>query len=391
MPKTKEWFENIKISTPAYIFNLDELVQRVMNIRNSLSPQVKLCYAMKANPFIIDWIADEVDYLEVCSPGEFKICEMSSISIKKVIMSGVYKNETDMDYAIETYREEITYTVESLHQWTMLQRLARIHGVKLKLLVRLTSGNQFGMDGKDIYDFLANHQCENVDVVGVQYFTGTMKCSKKKFQRDLLKVDEMISRLELEYGFNNLIFEYGPGLAIDYFDENPNLETEIFNHLNEILLELDPQRQVTLEMGRFLTASCGSYLTTVVDKKQNQQGNYCIVDGGINHINYYGQNMAMKRPPIKQVNKSGSEEPWTIFGALCTTSDILARNVNLLDLDIGERLLFERTGAYSMTEGISLFLSRAMPQVYFISETEGLKKVRGKIETYPMNYIERGD
>lgn len=391
MSQPKEWYENTEITTPAYIFNLDELTERVRNTRNLLPQKVKLCYAMKANPFIIDRLADEVDYFEVCSPGEFKICEMSQIPIEKVIMSGVYKNEEDMAYAIERYRDQITYTVESIHQWQMLQNLAKVYQVKLKLLIRLTSGNQFGVDSQAIYDFLRNELSQSVDIVGVQYFTGTMKCSKKKFQRDLLKVTEMISRFELEYGFKNLTLEYGPGLAVDYFDENPSLELEILDHLNDALLELDPERHVTLEMGRFLTASCGSYVTTVVDTKQNKQGHYCIVDGGINQINYYGQNMAMKLPPIKQVKQSGPEEAWTIFGALCTTSDILARNVNLHGLEIGDRLLFQRTGAYSMTEGISLFLSRSLPQVYFISEATGLNQVRSKIETYPMNYIERGN
>ncbi|MEF3840581.1 alanine racemase [Enterococcus faecalis] len=391
MTKSKKWYENSDISTPAYIFNLDKLTQRVQDIRQSLPPQVKFCYAMKANPFIIDHLAEKVDYFEVCSPGEFKICEMSSIPISKVIMSGVYKNEIDMDYAIKVYREDITYTVESLRQWKVLQGLAEVHDVKLKLIIRLTSGNQFGMEGEDIYNLLSKNPSKHIEIIGIQYFTGTMKCSKKKFQRDLIKVSEMINRLEAEYGFKELTLEYGPGLAVDYFDENPNLEKEIIDHLNEVLLELDPKRKITLEMGRYVVASCGSYVTTVVDAKNNKNDHYCIVDGGINHINYYGQNMAMKLPPIKQTKEQGHEQTWTIFGSLCTTSDILARNVSLKNLEIGDRLLFERTGAYSMTEGISLFLSRAMPRVYFISEADGLKKVRERIETYSMNYIERGN
>ena len=53
---------------------------------------------------------------------------------------------------------------------------------------------------------------------------------------------------------------------------------------------------IVFEMGRFLTASCGYYMTKIVDQKKNDAVNVCIVDGGINHVNYYGQNMAMKTP-----------------------------------------------------------------------------------------------
>ena len=391
MSKPKEWYENTAITTPAYVFDLDVLTQRVDQIRAALPSSTKLAYAMKANPFIIDAIADHVDYFEVCSPGEFKICEMSQIPMEKVIMSGVYKSEEEIDYAFQKYGATVTYTVESLEQWRIMQRLALSQGLTVNVIVRLTSGNQFGIDAKDIYEFLATTEHVAFEVIGVQYFSGTMKCSQKKYQRDLKKVMEMIQRLEETYGWQDLKVEYGPGLAIDYFDEEPTMETEILEQLNESLLELDPERAVTLEMGRYMTASCGSYVTTVVDQKTIKQANYCIVDGGINHVNYYGQNMAMKCPPIQQSKATGTETAWTIFGALCTTSDILARNVPFLDLAIGDRLLFERTGAYSMTEGISLFLSRSMPYVYFTSQAAGLKMVRDKIETYTMNYIERGN
>ncbi|MEI3412825.1 MAG: hypothetical protein V8Q57_06260 [Blautia sp.] len=44
-----------------------------------------------------------------------------------------------------------------------------------------------------------------------------------------------------------------------------------------------------LEMGRYLAYLCGFYLTSIVDMKVNHEQSYAIVDGGINHLNYYGQ------------------------------------------------------------------------------------------------------
>ena len=38
--------------------------------------------------------------------------------------------------------------------------------------------------------------------------------------------------------------------------------------------------QVVLELGRSVVASCGTYLTSVVDTKTNVGSNYAIVDGG---------------------------------------------------------------------------------------------------------------
>ena len=99
--------------------------------------------------------------------------------------------------------------------------------------------------------------------------------------------------------------------------------------------------------------------------------NYAIVDGGINHLNYYGQAMAMKRPHCTQTDNTGNirmegdEEQWNLCGSLCTVSDVIVKLFPLKKPQISDMLIFERVGAYSVTEGIYLFLSRPMPRIYF--------------------------
>ena len=144
-----------------------------------------------------------------------------------------------------------------------------------------------------------------------------------------------------------------------------------------------------MEMGRFFAANCGSYVTEVVDNKTVHDINYVICDGGINHVKYQGQAMGMQQPVIHAV-KAGAEDDhaeknvYTICGSLCTTSDILARGVQLPKLHIGDRLVFEKTGAYSVTEGLALFLSRELPAVY-LQEEDHLTLVRDVKQVFTLN------
>ena len=69
-----------KYKTPLYIFDCDSLKARVDAIREKLGPEVSLCYAMKANPFLTAEMARLTDRIEVCSPGEMKICIREEIS-----------------------------------------------------------------------------------------------------------------------------------------------------------------------------------------------------------------------------------------------------------------------------------------------------------------------
>ncbi|MCD8241623.1 MAG: diaminopimelate decarboxylase, partial [Lachnospiraceae bacterium] len=146
--------------------------------------------------------------------------------------------------------------------------------------------------------------------------------------------------------------------------------------------------ELVFEMGRYLVASCGYYMTKFVDQKRNEAVNVLIADGGIHHVNYYGQNMAMKTPVLSffpQHPLEGEEEEWTVFGSLCTTADILLKRLPLTDARVGDYLVFHNIGAYSVTEGIYLFLSRDMPKIYLYSEAAGLKLIRDALETWKLN------
>ena len=160
-------------------------------------------------------------------------------------------------------------------------------------------------------------------------------------------------------------------------------------------------------MGRYLVATCGIYVSKVVDIKVHSEQQYCIIDGGINHINYYGQTMAMKIPAYAYVKNDGTivkayglleklrdntkklnindnkssadiekvntddknssidneKLKWTICGSLCTVADVIVKNLPIGQPDKEDLLFFYNIGAYSVTEGIYLFLSRTLPKI----------------------------
>lgn len=165
----------------------------------------------------------------------------------------------------------------------------------------------------------------------------------------------------------------------------------VLSEFRVLLESLNFKGKVVLEMGRFLAAACGYYVTSIVDMKVNKEQPYVIMDGGINHLNYYGQAMAMKQPYCTQLDTEGSEktegeeESWNLCGALCTVSDVVVKRFPLHKPQLHDILVFERVGAYSVTEGIYLFLSRPLPRVYFWTEGEGLRMVRDGVHTDLLN------
>lgn len=375
------------LATPAYVFDTDILEKRAGWIQECIHP-AKLCFAIKANPFLVNVLDAHVERYEVCSPGEFHICVQNRLDMRKIVLSGVNKEYEDVRYAME--QGVVHYTAESVAQLKLVERCASELGKQVELILRVTSGNQFGMSEADVISCIRGKEnYPHVQLMGLQYFTGTQKKVMKKIAGEVAYIEDFAERLREEEGFETKILEFGPGLGVPYFTKDDFEEdARLLKEFMELFQEKRPY-ELIFEMGRFLTASCGYYLTRIVDQKKNDAVNVCIVDGGINHVNYYGQNMAMKTPILsffpQHEAAEENEEEWTVYGSLCTVSDILLKKLTLPDAQVGDVLVFHNIGAYSVTEGIYLFLSRRMPKIFLYREMNGLKLLRNNTETWMMN------
>lgn len=363
-------------ATPAFIFDADEFGRRAKNVKSAIGG-ASLCYSIKANPFLLACLPEEIDRVEVCSPGELAICRRVDVDPSTVVYSGVNKGSEDIAEAIE-YGAELL-TAESLRQLGLINAAALAAGKRVRVALRLTSGNQFGMDSENLKRAVAEKgSYEGVDIVAIHYYSGTQKKKLAVVEKELAELEKLADTLEERFGLSGISLEYGPGLPADYFGDDPEgRDLAVLAEAGAMIAAVAARRSVTVEFGRFLASPCGTYLTAAADIKNNNGENFVICDGGINHLKYYGQTMAMQTPPITLLGDHGEKtEDYTLCGSLCTTADILVRKVTLPALSVGDVLAFGRCGAYSVTEGIGLFLSRQLPRIVLHSERGGNRLLR---------------
>ena len=282
--------------TPLYVFDTRELAARAKRLRSALPPGVGLCYAVKANTFVLAALEQLVDRLEACSPGEHRICRALGVPGEKIVLSGVNKDESTVEDAVASGAPSIV-TVESLAQLALVRRVARSRGLRVPVLLRLSSGNQFGLDRADLERAAREAMGDrHLDLRGVQFFSGTQKDSVRRLRREVGRLGELARGLRDSCGWEVAEIEYGPGLPVAYFEGDETDEDALLDGLAEAVGGLSRTARVTIELGRSLVASCGIYLTRVVDAKEVAGQRYAIVDGGMHQLVYYGQSMAMDCP-----------------------------------------------------------------------------------------------
>ncbi len=379
-----------EMKTPYYLFSAEEFKKRISFIKNGLKG-VNLTFSVKANPFLLTVLPDRelISHVEVCSPGELMICKSLGVDGSMIIYSGVMKENKDIREAMD-YGAGIL-TAESRKHYELICDEAEKAGVRPRVILRLTGGNQFGMSEEDILDILSVRKEHNTDITGIHFYSGTAKTKVSRIEKDLKRLRDLLEEAKSREGFVPDLVEYGPGLSAEYytppFDE---ADEGLFNEILPLLTSFGKEYPLGIEMGRFMAAPSGKYFTSVMDIKENDGVKYVIVDGGVHQLKYYGQNMAMKIPPLRVIRdgnvlntKDSAAEGYTVCGSLCTVADVLVRDVSLPALRIGDVLEFDRCGAYSVSEGALSFLSRDLPEIWM--EDKETKCLRKRLNSWTLN------
>ena len=372
--------------TPLYVFDADVFQARLAAVKAAFGAGVRLCYSMKANPFLLRCLPPELELLEVCSPGELTVCENAGVDLTKIVFSGVNKTQECIERAMDD--RVAVFTAESPLHVERIERAAAARGITAPVLLRLTSDNQFGMDEELIVSIAGNRaKYPHIEFQGLHYFSGTLKKRPSLVGRELDKMDALARRIAEETGLELTWMEYGPGLWIDYFGEDPeSAELALLQEVAPLIRAMGERYRLTVEMGRYYTAPCGTYLTTVMDTKTNCGYHYAIVDGGLHQMNYDGQMKGTQVPEIRRLTGAeGERSDWCLCGSLCTPNDVLVRRVSMPEPALGDILAFGRTGAYSINEGFAFLLSRDLPAVVIWSERAGAHVAREHIRLDPLN------
>ena len=164
----------------------------------------------------------------------------------------------------------------------------------------MTAGSQFGMDPDALADLVARRaEFPNVTIVGIHYFSGTQKRKDAVIAKELAHLDEYLTMLHDTYGFTAQHVEYGPGLNAECFrDDAEARDCALLDAAAEHIRAFGEKYPLTIEMGRFFAAPCGTFLTGVADAKCNLGVNYAVCDGGMHQVKYDGQLMGMQAPPL---------------------------------------------------------------------------------------------
>lgn len=374
----------------AYLYDLSKLRSHVNGLMTTLPSMCQLFYAIKANSDheILKALAPLVHGFEVASLGEIEKVRAVNEKIP-ILFGGPGKTAEEIEGAI--YHRVTLLHVESIHELRLVNHIAGQKGTSVSILLRVNLENsvpnaqlkmagvptQFGIAEGAIPSAVAlAKSLPNVKLCGFHFHAMSNNIDAKTHAEFVDHCFETASRWGNEWELEISYLNVGGGIGINYLDLDYQFNWADFTNRLEKVLEKhrDASWSTLFECGRYITSSCGYYAVEVLDLKHNHGQNFCVVRGGSHHLRLpaaWKQSHPFTIIPIEKWPYP-FERPEitgmaiTVSGELCTPNDVLARDIRVQKLRVGDILLFLYAGAYGWAISHHDFLSHPHPEHLYI-------------------------
>jgi len=366
--------------TPAYIYDLDRVRATASRLRSGLPAEVRIRYSVKANPAagLCRVLAEAGLDAEVSSAGELAIAIEAGFPAERILVSGPYK-----DAELLARLAQLPAAVVSVDSVSELEQLAAAtceHRNPVLLRLRpdypvpgdMPSGPapRFGIPLTEL-PATAPYLGGQVRCAGFHVHGGSQILDAHQAARQLADAHELAARAAGLLGLAPAMLNLGGGFGVPYSAGDTELDLDQVAAALRSVIGRCGRAEVTLELGRYLVADAGWYLTTVVHKQSFAAGPAFVVDGGVHHRpDLCGLDLACRLEPVLLGSRAAGLAPLgtpdgrtatAVLGCLCLPWDVLAYAAPLPGLRAGDVLAFPAAGAYGLTAAPAGFLGHRLP------------------------------
>jgi diaminopimelate decarboxylase len=336
----------------------------------------------------------------VASAGELVIARAAGFTPERIVITGPDKSPAVLK--LLRYVPEALLSLDSVSELHLLSSEGFSHRALLRLrpdfcsMAQCAAGpdSRFGLLFDDLTacrDALASG---GIRVIGFHVFAGSQVLDAGAVCHHLRGAVELSLRAADVLGFTPEIIDLGGGFGIPYGPEDCELDLAVVAEEVRSLLKRAAPARFVFELGRYVIAQAGWYLTTVLAQQRHGGRPAVVVDGGSHQrADMCGIGLRHRAvPPVVIKDRSQGMQPLglgmqplgltDVLGCLSLPADVLAEARPLPRLVPGDVLAFPNAGAYGLGASPSSFHAHpALAEVAFDGTQLELLRARQPIES----------
>ena len=319
-------------------------------------PDGKIYYAVKANANmdILRLVASRGGGLEIASVAELDRAIDAGATGSQIICSNPIKNP----FFIEQMHLAGVYAmvVDSTYEVEKVAKYAPGSRVYVRLAVDNTGSvlplaGKFGVDAQEALALFDMARDYGLEPIGLSFHVGSQCLSVQNWANAIRACGEIWQEAEAR-GHHFHFLDIGGGFPAGHY-HNPLIPTieAVGEVVMQAVTDYIPMRDDTLlilEPGRGLVGESGRLLVSVVGKAKRGADTWLYLDAGV--FNGLMETYEGFPPIVHLLSPDADDRPvmnFTLAGPSCDSCDVIARDLHLPEVHIGDRLVFYDAGAYT--------------------------------------------
>ncbi|XP_073530260.1 ornithine decarboxylase isoform X2 [Phyllobates terribilis] len=369
-----------------YVADLGDIVKKHVRWFKAL-PRVTPFYAVKCNDSkaIVKTLSILGAGFDCASKTEIQLVQSIGVPPERIIYANPCKQVSQIKYAASSGVEKMTFDSE-----VELMKVARNHP-NAKLVLRIATDDskavcrlsvKFGATLKMSRTLLERAKELNVEIIGVSFHVGS-GCTDPQTFVQAVSDARCVFDMGEELGFNMHLLDIGGGFP---GSEDVKLKfeevTSVINPALDKYFPVDSKVKIIAEPGRYYVASAFTLAVNIIAKKvmvTEQTGSddeddsscdktlmYYVNDGVYGSFNCILYDHAHVKPVLQK--KPKMDEKYyssSIWGPTCDGLDRIVERFDLPELQVGDWMLFENMGAYTVAAS-STFNGFQRPSLFYV-------------------------
>ena len=373
-----------KYTTPCYVFSANVIRENYQRLRDHF-PAYEIFFSFKANPnlAVCRTVLGLGANADVSSLGELKAALKAGFKPENILFVGPGKTDEEIRYAITN--GVFAIVAESAYEVALVDAIAGKIKKTARVMLRINTlekptapeimvggPSKFGIDEEVAIESVRSIRLKHSTIIGIHVYSASQVLDPQFHAMHINYVADLSLNLAEKIGFDLKCIDFGGGFGVPYKDGAPEMDLGPIARAAEAVgrkvLETSPGCRLGFEIGRYIAAEAGIFLTKVLRVKNSRGKRFIITDAGLNH--FTRPIFQRVNHPVRILNKIADEPAGTfdVCGPICTPLDVTAREVELPEPEVGDVIGLFNAGAYGYTMSMIDFMSLGWPAEVMIDD-----------------------
>ena len=379
-----------------YLYDGARVAARAEHLKQVFAP-VEFLYSVKCNPnpHILDTLFARGFGADAASLGEVLMATEHGLTKEQIYFSAPGKTQRDIDEALP----RAVLIADSLDEVGRIDKAAKAQGVCAEIGLRINPNfsftgegghpSKFGIDEDDALALVQTNPYKNVKINGIHVHVKSQELDGAvlaAYYGRMIALARRFAAVCGELAYVNM----GSGIGVPFADHDREIDLEALYSSAKAPLDAFradfPGTRVFIETGRYTTCISGVYVTRVVDRKVSHGKTYLLLKNTLNGFlrpsvavmvgKYTDPATAKSWEPLFTCDgafrftplKGGEPtETVTLVGNLCTGTDVIAEDIPMPQLNVGDLIVIDNAGSYASVLSPMQFASQDKPAELFLA------------------------